>query len=50
LKRANLRRKWSTTISKTADKLSKAGWSWGCASAVDSSGRTIWIADAHRDN
>jgi hypothetical protein len=28
--------------------LSKAGWSWGCVSAVDSSGRTIWIADAHR--
>jgi hypothetical protein len=21
---------------------------WGCVSAVDSSGRTIWIADAHR--
>jgi hypothetical protein len=31
-----------------ADNLSKAGWSWGCVSAVDSSGRTIWIADAHR--
>ena len=31
-----------------ADKLSKAGWSWGCVSAVDSRGRTIWIADAHR--
>ncbi len=31
-----------------ADKLSKAGWSWGCVSAVDSNGRTIWIADAHR--
>jgi hypothetical protein len=26
----------------------KAGWSWGCVSAVDSNGRTIWIADAHR--
>jgi hypothetical protein len=25
------------------------GWSWGCASAVDSNGRTIWIAHAHRD-
>jgi hypothetical protein len=25
----------------------KAGWSWGCVSAVDSQGRTIWIADAH---
>jgi hypothetical protein len=33
-----------------ADKLSKAGWSWGCVSAVDSEGRTIWIVDAHRDN
>jgi hypothetical protein len=25
------------------------GWSWGCVSAVDREGRTIWIADAHRD-
>ena len=33
-----------------ADNLSKAGWSWGCVSAVDYNGRTIWIADAHRDN
>jgi hypothetical protein len=33
-----------------ADKLSKAGWSMGWVSAVDSEGRTIWIADAHRDN
>jgi hypothetical protein len=31
-----------------ADNLSKAGWSWGCVSAIDSSGRAIWIADAHR--
>jgi hypothetical protein len=31
-----------------ADNLSKAGWSWGCLSAVDRDGRTIWIADAHR--
>jgi hypothetical protein len=31
-----------------ADNLKKAGWSWGCVSAVDSNGRTIWIADAHR--
>jgi hypothetical protein len=30
-----------------ADNLSKAGWSWGCVAAVDS-GRTIYIADAHR--
>jgi hypothetical protein len=33
-----------------ADNLSKAGWSWGYVSAVDSEGRPIWIADAHRDN
>jgi hypothetical protein len=32
----------------TADNLSKAGWSWG--STVDSSGRTMWIANAHRDD
>jgi hypothetical protein len=31
-----------------ADNLSKAGWSWGCVSAIDSRGRTIWIVDAHR--
>ncbi len=33
-----------------ADKLSKADWSWGCVSAVDSRGRTIFIADAHRSD
>lgn len=31
-----------------ADNLSKAGWSWGCVSAIDSNGRTIFVADAHR--
>ena len=31
-----------------ANNLSNAGWSWGCVSAVDAEGRTIWIADAHR--
>jgi hypothetical protein len=31
-----------------ADNLSKAGWSWGCVSAIDSNRRTIWIADALR--
>jgi len=31
-----------------AGNLSKAGWSWGCVSAVDLEGRTIWIADAQR--
>ena len=34
----------------TADNLSKAGWIWGCVSAVDSRGRTIFVADAHRDD
>ena len=33
-----------------ADNLSKAGWSSGCVSAIDSNGRTIRIADAHGDN
>jgi tRNA/tmRNA/rRNA uracil-C5-methylase (TrmA/RlmC/RlmD family) len=33
-----------------ADNLSKAGWSWGCVAAVDSNGRTIFVADAHRDD
>jgi hypothetical protein len=31
-----------------ADNLSKAGFSCGCVSAIDSNGRPIWIADAHR--
>jgi hypothetical protein len=30
-----------------ADRLSKAGWSLGWVSAIDSQGRTIWIVDAH---
>jgi len=30
------------------DNLSKAGWSWGCVSTVDSRWQTIFIADAHR--
>jgi hypothetical protein len=33
---------------KRSGRTSKAGWSWGCVSAIDSNGRTIWIADAHR--
>jgi len=33
-----------------ADNLSKAGWSWGCVSAMDSRGRTIWITAARRDD
>jgi hypothetical protein len=31
-----------------ADNLSKAGGILGWVSVVDSEGRTIWIADAHR--
>jgi hypothetical protein len=31
-----------------ADRLSKAGWSLGWISALDSQGRTIWIVDARR--
>ena len=33
-----------------ADNLNKRGWTLGCVSAVDARGRTIWIADAHRDD
>ena len=33
-----------------ADNLSKASWSWGYVSTINSNGRTIWIADAHRDD
>ena len=32
-----------------ADNLSKAGFSWGCVSVIDSQGRTIRIVDLHRD-
>jgi hypothetical protein len=33
-----------------ADNFSKGGWSWGCVATVDSRGRTIFVADAHRDD
>jgi hypothetical protein len=33
-----------------ADNLSKAGWSWGCVSAINFNGQTIFVADAHRDD
>jgi hypothetical protein len=26
------------------------GGVWGCVSAIDREGRTIWITDAHRDD
>jgi hypothetical protein len=28
----------------------ESGWSWGWVSAIDARVRTIWIADAHRDD
>jgi hypothetical protein len=40
----------SLVLSGQATGISKAGWSLGCVSAIDSNGRTIWIADAHRDD
>ena len=33
-----------------ADNLSKAGLSWGCVSTINSSGQTIFVADAHCDD
>lgn len=33
-----------------ADKLSNAGWTWGGVAMIDFSGRTIFVADAHRDD
>jgi hypothetical protein len=36
-------------LGNLADNFGKAGWSLGCVSAIDSEGRTIWVADAHRD-
>jgi hypothetical protein len=29
-----------------ADNLSKAGFNWGCVSAIDTHARTIWIVNA----
>lgn len=43
---ATRRRYWEII----AANIEKAGWSLGCVSAIDSEGRTIWIADAHRDD
>src|SRR5205807_9789609 len=33
-----------------ADNLKKGDGVWGCVSTLDCRGRTIWIADAHRDD
>ncbi len=41
-----MRRYWEII----ADNLSKAGWTWGCVATVDREGRTIFVADAHRDD
>jgi hypothetical protein len=30
-----------------AGNLSKAGWSWGCSSQIDSTGRVLFTADAY---
>jgi hypothetical protein len=38
----------SRILSLRSYDLKKAGWSLGYVSAIDSEGRTIWIADAHR--
>ena len=33
-----------------ADNIKKASSSYGYVSAIDSNGRTIWIADSYRDD
>ena len=33
-----------------ADRLSASGWSWGYSAHIDSAGRVLFAADAHRDN
>jgi hypothetical protein len=43
---ARVKRQWEII----ADRLSKAGWGWGCVASLNSEGRTIHVADAHRDN
>jgi len=43
---ATRRRHWEII----AANLKKRGWSYGYVSAIDSQGRTIWIADAYRDD
>jgi len=37
---------WGDRLSLTLQ--AKPRWNWDCVSAIDSNGRTIWIADAHR--
>ena len=38
---------WSAYRARVNDNLHDAGWSLGWVSAIHSSGRTIWIVDAH---
>ena len=33
-----------------ADRLSKAGWSWGCVATINPKGQIIFVAAAHRDD
>src|SRR6266568_7555727 len=33
-----------------AAHLGKTGWTWGCSSQIDSTGRVLFTANAHRDN
>jgi hypothetical protein len=33
-----------------ADKLSKAGWSWGCISSTDQKRRQFWVVAAQRED
>jgi len=33
-----------------ADRLGQAGWTRGCSSQIDSAGRVLFTADAHRTN
>ena len=39
--------KWTARV---VSLLSKAGWSWGCIATVDREGRTIFVADAYRED
>jgi hypothetical protein len=50
LKRANLRRKWSTIPNQQHFTISRHASPCGRHFAIDSQGRTIWIVDAHRDD
>jgi hypothetical protein len=37
-------------VSRVSDNGNDAGWSWGCAAAVDCPGLTIFVADVHRND